>query len=96
MGLFENLLYAVVHFVLAGLDVAAFFVAVRALANRFPNGWFVSFARIGEPITTPLLGAVYRMIGVSSVTRQRRCEPIGLLAIFVALAMFRIAIQVVF
>ena len=68
MGPFEILLVGVIHFVVVGLDVIAFFVSVRILHLWHPCAPLRALNDVGAPIVNPLSGRVRRLL--PAISRQ--------------------------
>ncbi len=62
MFLFKLIAHSVLYLIVTGLDVVAFFLVIRILVHRWPVRPLLALDRVGEPITTPLIDAVVRMI----------------------------------
>ena len=67
VGLVEQLLLALIHLAVIGIDVVFFFVVIRSITIRWPQEFLLKLDYIGSPMVESLCHAVGRPFHVISV-----------------------------
>ena len=91
MFLFELLFVSIIHLVVIGLDVIAFFLVIRVLTLRWPTRPLLSLDHVGKPVTDPLIESVTRAIPCSWSDAEERRKHLAVTLTLLVLALSRLA-----
>jgi len=93
MFLLKLLFVSIIHLVMIGLDVIAFFVVIRVLALRWPARPLLALDRVGQPVTDPLIEAVARAIPCDWIDGEQRRRRIAAAVTMLVVALCRLGLS---
>lgn len=92
ISLLASLWLAVIHVILVGLDVIAFFLVIRVLVTRWPVAMFLAFNRVGAPLVDPMMATMAKAIPGIGSRPSLRARMIEALVLLASVEAFRFAV----